>query len=67
MIIYEADSKYQKTMHEKCHGCGGTYGQNCRPGFCLWNSFYTERRRYIERLKERGKFDEIALINKYPV
>lgn len=71
MIIYEDASQYTaKTriiayVHAKCPGCGGTYGQNCRPNFCLWNSFYTEGLRAIERLKAQGKLDEIKLISQY--
>jgi hypothetical protein len=37
------------TKHVRCQGCGGICGEgnckDCKPGFCLWNSWWTEAQR----------------------
>ena len=54
-----------------CPGCGCTYGvdkgDRCHIGFCFWNSWYTERKRFEEdeRKKAQAKLQACRVNNKF--
>lgn len=61
-LYYENQKKPEEAR--RCPGCGHVYStdSDCQPGFCLWNSHYTEGLRNMEdqRLKQTAQQEEVT-------
>lgn len=60
-------SAQEEQEPRRCPGCGHVYSadSDCQPGFCLWNSFYTEGLRLQEdqRLKQTAQQEEVVEVS----
>lgn len=61
-LYYENQKKPEEAR--RCPGCGHVYSadSDCQPGFCLWNSHYTEGLRNLEdqRRKQTPQQEEVT-------